>query len=351
MRLLVLGGSWFYGRTVVDLALARGWEVTVFRRGLSGRDAEGIRMVRGDRTDGADLARLAAAGPWDVVLDSSGYVPADVGRVARALEPVCGRYLFASTMSVYRDWPGQPVSEHSSLKDCAIEQDSEDGGAGEPGPARYGAFKSGCERAVVSVFGADRAVALRAHLILGPREYHGCTAWWLARLRRGGPVLCPGDPARPIQPVDVRDLAAFTLTTATGESGAFNVAGAGQDTMADYLLACRDAVGSDAQLQWVSDDFLISQEVGQWFEMPLWRPQPGTWATDTTRARANGLRTRPIAQTVADTAAWLSSPDADAAYFKDAVGLAPHKEDAVLAAWLAGQRRSGSEAGRGFGLG
>lgn len=340
MRLLVLGGSWFYGRAVVESALDEGWEVTTFHRGLSGGDAEGAMVVRGDRTNAADLARLAESGPWDAVLDTSGYVPADVLPVAAALEPVCGRYLFASTVSVYRDWPAHPVDEGSPVKDCAIDQEAPDGGVGDPGPALYGVFKAGCERAVAEVFGQDRSVGLRSHVMLGPREYVGRTAWWTARMRRGGLVLCPGDPARPIQPVDVRDVAAFTLRAVTGQPGAVNIAGAGRDTMSDYLTACRDAAGSDSELVWVDEEFLTGHGVGQWVEMPLWRPQPGTWAMDTARATAAGLVTRPISDTVADTVEWLASEEADVDHFRAGkLGIAMEKEDAVLAAWTAGQHR------------
>jgi nucleoside-diphosphate-sugar epimerase len=340
MRLLVLGGSWFYGRAVVELALDKGWDVTTFRRGVSGQDADGIQAIRGDRTNPADLARLAGAGPWDAVLDTSGYVPADVLRVATALQPVSDRYLLASTVSVYRDWPAQPVDERSPLKDCEPDRESVNGSAGDPGPALYGVFKAGCERAVVSVFGEDRSVLLRSHVMLGPREYVGRTAWWISRMRRGGQVLCPGDPARPIQPVDVRDAAAFTLLTMTGPAGAFNVAGTAHDTMADYLGACRGAAGSDAELVWADDDFLFGHGVGQWVELPLWRPQSGTWAMDTTAARAAGLAVRPVAETVADTAAWLGSAEGEVDHFRAGkLGIAAEKEAVVLAAWTADQHR------------
>ncbi|MGH4015427.1 MAG: NAD-dependent epimerase/dehydratase family protein [Pseudonocardiaceae bacterium] len=116
-RLLILGGSWFLGRAVADAALLRGWEVTTFRRGQSGADAPGATVVRGDRTSAADLARLADAGPWDALVDTSGYVPREVLAVARALEPVVGRYVFVSTVSVYQDWPTVPLTEDSPVFD------------------------------------------------------------------------------------------------------------------------------------------------------------------------------------------------------------------------------------------
>lgn len=112
-RLLVLGGSWFLGPAIVEDALARGWEVTTFRRGQSGQDVDGVELIRGDRTDAADLARLAKSGPWDAVVDTSGYVPREVLAVTRTLEPVVGRYVFISSVSVYEQWPLEPLTEDS----------------------------------------------------------------------------------------------------------------------------------------------------------------------------------------------------------------------------------------------
>lgn len=126
-RLLVLGGSWFLGTRVVSDALAAGWDVTTFRRGYSGDDVPAAHNIRGDRTSADDLARLAEAGPWDAVVDTSGYVPANVGMVARALTAVAERYVFLSTVSVYQDWPVAPVSESAELRPCSPTRDSEDG--------------------------------------------------------------------------------------------------------------------------------------------------------------------------------------------------------------------------------
>lgn len=70
MRILVMGGTWFLGRAIVDDALRRGWEVTTFNRGRSGA-VEGADTVRGDRTNPDDLKRLASQGPWDAVVDTS----------------------------------------------------------------------------------------------------------------------------------------------------------------------------------------------------------------------------------------------------------------------------------------
>jgi len=334
-RLLVLGGSWFLGRAVVDQALARGWEVTTFRRGRSGDDAAGAVTVRGDRTDAADLARLADAGRWDAVVDTSGYVPGEVLAVARVLEPVVRRYVFVSTVSVYEGWPTEPLTEDSAVLGCPAEGGPEVGYEGDPGPSVYGFTKSGSERAVTETFGAGRSVMLRPGVIIGPREYVGRVPWWLRRVARGGRVLAPGSPHRTIQPVDVRDVADFALRTATGSVGTYNVTASGCDTMGNFLDLCREVTGSGARFEWITDEqWLAAQGVLQWTELPLWRTYRGTWAVDASRARAAGMSTRPLRTTVADTWAWLHSGDTDVMHERAAEqGMDPAKERAVLELW------------------
>jgi 2'-hydroxyisoflavone reductase len=338
-RLLVLGGSWFLGRAVADAALVRGWEVTAFRRGRSGDDAPGVNVVRGDRTSGEDLAHLADAGPWDAVVDTSGYVPREVLAVARALEPVVGRYVFVSTVSVYEGWPTRPLTEDSPVLDCPPDAGPDFGHDGDPGPTVYGFTKAGSEQAVAETFGAERSVFLRPGVIVGPREYVGRLPWWLNRVARGGRILAPGRPERKIQPVDVRDVADFALRTAVGPVGTFNVTAHGHETMADLLDACREVTGSAAWFEWVTDEqWLRAQGVAQWTELPLWRTYPGVWAVDSSRARDAGLNTRSLRSTAADTREWMLTGEASVMHERSSEqGLDPVKERAILGIWDARQ--------------
>ena len=307
MRLLVLGGTRFVGWAVVTGAVGRGWEVTTFNRGLSGGDAAGVRALRGDRTWPDDVARLVDAGPWDAVVDTSGYVPREVLAVCGRLEPVTGRCVFMSTVSVYRGWPVEPLSEDSEVLYCPPDAGPDYGEDVEDGPTRYGYQKSGCELAVAQAFGAGRWTALRPGVVLGPREYVGRLPWWLRRVAAGGRVLAPGAPDRSIQPVDVRDLAAFALDAAErGIPGAFNVAApVGGETFGGMLRACAEVTVSDAEFVWVPDAQLLAQGVRQWSEMPLWRTFPGVWQVNPGAAAGAGLSCRPLAATVADTWAWM----------------------------------------------
>jgi nucleoside-diphosphate-sugar epimerase len=305
-RVLVLGGSWFLGRAVVDAARRSGSKVVIFRRGRveSGPDPQGVHVVHGDYGNPDEVRHLTEHGSYDVVVDCLAFTPRETLAVARTLEPVVGRYVIISSVSAYRDWPMEPLTEESPTLECPPDAGPEPGYNADPGPTTYGFGKAGCERAVLTTFDPDRSVILRPGVILGPGEYVGRTAWWLDRFRRGGAVVAPHPPMRSIQPIDVRDVADFALTA---PAGVFNVTAEGNETFADFLAACvkyAPAPPEGTTIEYVSPDILTAHGVRQWTGLPLWRTYAGAWAVDSSAGRAAGLRTRPIAETVRDTVRW-----------------------------------------------
>jgi nucleoside-diphosphate-sugar epimerase len=282
----------------------------------------------------ADLATLAAAGPWDAVVDTSGFVPREVLAACERLEPVARHYVFMSTVSVYRGWPAEPLTEASDVLNCPPNAGPEYGEDTEDGPTRYGYQKSGCELAVTTTFGAARSTLLRPGVVLGPREYVGRLPWWLNRVAAGGRVLAPGSPDRSIQPVDVRDLAEFAARSAVhGIGGPFNVtAPVGRETFGGMLMACAEITRSNASFAWVPDDQLLAHGVRQWSEIPLWRTFPGVWRVDSAAAHAQGLSCRPLAATVADTWSWMQqgiAPGDDERAGE--IGISREREQQILA--------------------
>ncbi|GAA3251121.1 NAD-dependent epimerase/dehydratase family protein [Dactylosporangium siamense] len=339
MRLLILGGTWFLGRALGEAAFEQGWSVTTFNRGVSAFDLPGVQVIRGDREQPGDWSRLAEHGPWDAVIDTIGYVPSQVLAGAKALEPVMGRYVFLSSVNVYTGWPNEPLNDVSPVFDCPPDADA-DFGADLGYAGQYGALKAGCERAVVETIGTDRATVLRPGVILGPNEYVGRLTWWLARAERGGHLLAPGPPERPIQPIDVRDVARFAMRCATGrQNGSFNLtAPVGHATFADLVSACIDTTGADTEPVWVDPSWLVERGVQQWTELPLWRTHSGVWNVDSSRATEEGLRCRPLATTVADTWSWMTAGGAAVTGSGEASraadhGLATLRELEILRAW------------------
>lgn len=338
-----MGGSWFVGRVLVEDAVRRGHEVTLFNRGLSPSPVPiGVRLVRGDRERHSDIRALAGHGPWDVAVDVAGSVPAIVERSMNVLRDVVERCVFVSTISVYREWPHAPVGEDSPLWDG---DPGFDPGTREWDPDAYGPLKAGCEIACQDAFGQERLLILRPHVVLGRYEYVGRLPWWLSRMRRGGQVLAPA-PDRFIQPVDVRDLSRFLLDQVQHrQQGVINVAAPpGTRTYGDLLDACiretADAAERPAELVWADEKWLARQGATQWTELPLWRDAPAPWAMDTSRAQAAGLSCRPLADTVRDTWHWLRDGGHPVRHERFAEhGIDPAKEEALIARWLAAHPR------------
>ncbi|WP_338704337.1 NAD-dependent epimerase/dehydratase family protein (plasmid) [Streptomyces sp. Q6] len=330
MRILLLGGTWFLGRAIAQRALLSGHDVTTFNRGRSAPDLHGIAVVRGDRTDEDDVRRLASHGPWDVVVDTSAseMAPYQVQAAARMLAGVADRYVYLSTVNAYTGWPHEPLDE-SSPTYYAPPNSGRDFGAEQGTTIHYGMQKAGCENAVRDAFG-EYATILRPGVILGPGEYVGRLPWWLRRSERGGAILAPGRPVQSIQPVDVRDVAAFALDAPLGD---FNVAAPqGRATMGDFLTACLEATGGRGRLVWAPDGLLKKFGVREWTEMPLWRTAHGAWAVDSRRAVGAGLSCRPLEQTVADTWAWLVSGQEPVKHPRwDDHGIDSEKEQKILA--------------------
>lgn len=333
MRLLILGGTWFLGRTLAEQGLAQGWHVTTFSRGRSGHGVPGTEAIHGDRTNAADIATLARAGTWDAVVDTSGYSPEMVRASASALRPAAPHYVYLSTVNAYRGWPDEPLADDSAVFGTDGITETVDASHGSS-PA-YGPLKAACERAAQRQFGSGQCLILRPGVVLGPYEYVGRLPWLLGRMARGGPVLAAGDPARPVQPLDVRDLANFILLAISNHlSGPMNVtAPIGHSTYGTLLDTCNQATGNRAELVWVEDEWLAEQDVKPWTEIPLWRLSPGAWAVSSARALRAGLTCRRLEATVADTWDWLAHEQPIAHERANEIGLDPLKEQRLLAAW------------------
>ncbi|KUL46354.1 SDR family oxidoreductase [Streptomyces regalis] len=332
MRLLVLGGTEFAGRAVVEAALGRGWDVTVFNRGRHEPPA-GVRLLQGDRTASDGLAALAEdTGEWDAVVDTWSAAPRAVQEAARLLRGRAARYVYVSSCSVYEWAPPAGYGEDAPLVEGA------EAGAEQ---TDYPRDKRGGELAAVEEFGAERSVLVRAGLLLGPYENVGRLPWWLTRIARGGPVLAPGPRDLPLQYVDIRDLAEWILGAVEQElSGPYNLMSPqGHATMGELLDACVATVGEAAELRWTEPEVILEAGIEPWTQLPVWVP-PGSdmhdalHSADVSRAVATGLRCRPVEETVADTWRWLRDIGGTAPMRPDRTskGLDPEVEAKVLAA-------------------
>ncbi len=324
MKLLIIGGTRFLGRALVDEGLTLGHQLTLFNRGQSNPDLyPDIEQIHGDRDGGLDVLNGRR---WDAVIDTCGYVPRLVGAAADYLAGAVAHYTFISTLSVYAEPIGVGLDESApvgTLTDESVEEIT-----GET----YGPLKALCERAATEAM-AGRALHVRAGLLVGPHDQSDRFTYWPVRVARGGEVLAPVAPDYGVQFIDVRDLARWTLAaTAAHLTGPYNVTGPRQPLPIGELLATSRAVsGSDAHFTWVDEAFLLAHEVAPFTELPLWLPDEyaGLHALNIDKALAAGLTFRPVAETVADTLAWAGQRPAD---YQWRNGLTAEREAALLAA-------------------
>ena len=326
MKLLVIGGTLFLGRALVEQALERGHEVTLFHRGRTNADLfpEADRIL-GDRA--TDL-ELLAGGEWDAVIDTCGQIPKQVRAAAKLLSSRVGHYSFVSSISVYPDFAALGVAQGSQVHEPADESIE------ELKMELYGQMKVACERVADEEMGG-RCCLVRPGLIVGPHDPSDRFTYWPRRLARGGEVLAPLPRDRQVQFIDVRDCAGFCLTAAEQRlTGAYDVTGPAQ--VLDFggmVEACRAHAGADADtaITWVDPDWLLEQGVGPWMELPLWVPELDA-RVDVSPALEKGMQSRPLAETVRDTLAWAEASTDDRPL---RAGLAPERETELLAAWQA----------------
>ena len=294
MRILVLGGTLFLGRHIVEAALARGHDVVLFNRGQCNSHLfPQLEKLRGDRD--RDLVALRG-GRFDAVVDTSGYRPEQMRAVTRILSEAVAHYTFISSISVYREFPPhRSFDEHAPLAE---------------GDQGYGALKARCEEVLEEVL-PGRVARVRPGLIVGPHDPTDRFTYWPRRVGRGGSVLAPGRPERPVQIVDVRDLADWCVRLAEDHRvGVFNAVGPRATlTMGRLLEDCAAVAETIARFIWVPDEDLLAAGVKPWTELPLWVPESdsrvgGMLLADNRRAVAAGLNFRPLADTIRATAQW-----------------------------------------------
>jgi 2'-hydroxyisoflavone reductase len=336
LRLLILGGTGFTGPHQVRFAVSRGHTVTVFNRGQRQADLpDGVEHLIGDRND--DLESLKGR-EWDVVIDNPTTLPNWVRLSGELLEDATNQYIFISTISVYADTSQAGMDETTPV--AVYEGDTDPFQLTIQDAGRfYGPLKALSEREAAYWF-PGRATIIRPGLIVGPGDETDRFTWWPARIDRGGEVLAPGTPDDPTQIIDARDLAEWTIRMAeNGEVGVFNATGPNQPRpMGDMLTGIRDAIGSDATLTFVDQEFLASQQVRPWSDMPVWVPAgpdtAGFLRVSVARAVSKGLTYRPLAETARATLEYYKGRSAERNAQMRA-GLPAEREAEVLAAWKA----------------
>ncbi|TSA87952.1 NAD-dependent epimerase/dehydratase family protein [Deinococcus detaillensis] len=300
MNFLVLGGTRFVGRQIVLELLGRGHHVSILTRGQTDDDLPlEVERLRGDR-DAGNLSALTGR-TWDACLDVSGYVPRVVTQSAELLKDAVKRYLFISTVSVYADGQSGPITEDSAL---AVLKDSKS----ENIQADYGALKAVCEAEVRRIYG-ERATIVRPGLVAGPHDHTGRFTYWVKRAAQGGVALAPGDGQDITQAIDARDLAAFVAHLLEHHTpGIFNAVGEPL-TFAAFLAEV--SVGVDAHPDWHWISQADQQRLAAGESWPIYAHREPILNIEPVRAKAAGLKLRPLSDTARDTLAWAKQTGAE----------------------------------------
>jgi len=333
MRILIIGGTVFVGRHLVEAALAHGHTVTLFNRGQHNPELfPTVEKIKGDRDGG--LGALAGR-QWDAVIDTCGYIPRSVRESATQLANQVGHYTFISTISVYSDYSQAGIDEASpvgTLDDPTVEAVT-----GES----YGPLKALCEQAAEAAM-PRRVLSIRPGLIVGPHDPTDRFTYWPVRIAGGGEVLAPGDAAQQVQFIDARDLAEWTIRMVEANvTGIYNATGPAYPlTMAQLLTECNSVAQHKADFTWVSEAFLLEQNVGAFVEMPLWVPaaMAGLEQVNCQKAITAGLTFRPLATIISDTLAWHATRTTNQQENPRRGGLTSERETQLLQAWYEQQK-------------
>jgi len=360
LKLLILGGTAFTGPELVKLALGRGHAVTVFNRGLTekriGELPGEVEKLIGDRDPDVrtGLSALGLERTWNAVIDTSGQFPRHVRTTAELFAKRASHYTFISSISALKT-PRVDDADESAELNVLDDPDIEDFGKSFE---NYGGLKAACEAAAEKAM-PGRVCNIRPGLIVGPGDPTDRFTYWPVRVSRRGELLCPGSPTDPIQFIDVRDLAAFILLGVEKNlTGVFHAIGPDPSTtIGDLVRTSKELSKSDAKFTWIDAEFLETQQVSPWGDMPVWIPPASGEGRSISfaKAKAAGLIARTLADTVKATLEWypreverrkragrqlielaekegkprpqLADPD------KLRAGIDPDREKAVLEAW------------------
>jgi 2'-hydroxyisoflavone reductase len=334
LRILILGGTGFTGPYQVRYALRRGHKVTTFNRGKThpGELPSEVEQLIGDRNGQLDALKGRT---WDVAIDNPTTLPAWVRDAAQILKGNVERYVLISTISVYAD-TSKGVDETAPLAkyEGADPYKETLEAMKASGYKTYGPLKALSEKEAENSF-PGKTLIIRPGLIVGPRDETDRFTYWPMRIDREGEVLAPGAQTDPVQFIDARDLAEWTIRMVENrETGIYNATGPAKPlAIGEMLDQIKGALNSDAKFTWVPADFLEKEKVEAWSDMPVWTgEESGMARTNINRALGKGLTFRPLAETARDTLTWFKSQPQDR-QSKLHAGLTPEREAEVLAQW------------------
>lgn len=313
MNILILGGTRFLGRHLVEVCEKRGHTVTLFNRGKSGNTVfPNVETIVGDRLKDTDLLKGRT---WDCVIDTCGYTPNDVTLTAEALKDTVQNYIYISSISVYENPDNEPIgfTEDIPLNQITDEQLDKvnklkrgEGSSAATFMELYGPLKAASEKAVQEVMDG-KSLILRPGLLVGPYDYTERFSYWLKRVEKGGVMLAPPKD-RPIRFVDTKDFSTWIITIAENNThGVYHVGGKPEVTFGELIETAIEYSKSDVQVVWADEEFLQKENVQPWGDLPIWLPKgmDGLFYMSDNHAVEMGMKYSPVKETIEKTYQWI----------------------------------------------
>lgn len=342
MKVLILGGTRFLGKALAEEGLNRGHDITLFNRGNNKEAFSEVEQLVGDR-DG-DVSQLKNR-KWDAVMDTCGFAPNQINKIAAVLGDSIEHYTYISSISVYKDWIPLNLTEDYHLQSMPQNR-LKDVEEGRISPYEYyGALKVLCE-AEAEKHWPGRVLHIRAGQLVGPFDYTDRLPYWVQRVSEGGYIVVPGRPDRPIQLIDVKDIATWGFNMAeNSKAGKYNLTGPDYElTMEELLNTCKSVTNSNAKFVWTDEQFVLDHQIQPWTEMPLWIPEhfpldgedkPWHMCISVKKAIENGLSFRPLEDTIYDVYQWEKGRQDSGRK----AGISREKEQELLDAWFQKEKK------------
>ena len=327
-KILVMGGTWFIGRVIVEQLLERGdCEVVIFHRGQTGKDLfPQVRRIQGDRETN-DYAK-ATKEEWDGVIDVSSYYPQSLEKMVAALEGKVGRYVYISTVAAYplRQYQGkEPVAEDFPLRSCTEEM-----AVAEPHLAYYGEKKAECERVLQRATFLDKVI-IRPSIVYGKYDYLDRHYYWLRRIAQEERVLVPHHEGQVQSFTFVDDLARLTLASLFAEAHgvSYNANTHPNLSLMDLLRAMANGLNRSPELVPVSREFLLERDVSPVSDLPLWMDGSLMFLDNQKATTDFEMEWTPLEESFAQTAKHYQELD----WKPGQAGMSREKEEDLLREW------------------
>lgn len=339
LSILILGGTSFLGPHQIAYAISRGHSISTFTRGkttpnIHTKIINQVEQLIGDRA--SDLSALENR-TWDVVIDNSGHNAEWTKKSANLLKDKAGVYVYTSSTGVYYPYLGDNINEDTNLLMTEPENIEDEEMKIE---YWYGVMKSNSEVETIKAFGKDRSIIIRPTYMFGPGDRSDRFIYWPIRLSRGGEIMVPGKELDPVQYIDVRDVAEWTIRLAEQkQAGVYNAVGPeNQQTMKVFVHEAKKAFNIETKLISIDDyDFLKEHKMTQL--VPWIMPEGhnyGSARVDNQKALKSGLTLRDLKESILDTFNWWYS-DALTDEQRQAFELNPDsillREKAIFESW------------------